>query len=164
MSRKSFDQAGFISLRHLTAVALCSLGGLMALLGFSGVPWKDSVAGSTQNTAEKRERYMPVAGEKGEDLNRLEAEWHNRVTYPTGRFDPAWVRAAAAKDELVQRRLPAGVPPIGVIKRGPAGTSSPAAATALDPTRFTALGPQPLRMTGCSGCYDYTRTAGRVND
>src|SRR6202158_5537896 len=35
---------------------------------------------------------------------------------------------------------------------------------ALYPSRFTALGPQPLRMTGCSGCYNYTTTEGRVND
>ena len=34
---------------------------------------------------------------------------------------------------------------------------------ALSTTNFTALGPQPLRMTGCSGCFDYTTTEGRVN-
>src|SRR4029077_1632900 len=28
---------------------------------------------------------------------------------------------------------------------------------------FTALGPTPLQMTGCSGCFDYTKTEGRVN-
>ena len=34
---------------------------------------------------------------------------------------------------------------------------------ALSTTNFTALGPQPLRMTGCSGCFNYTTTEGRVN-
>src|SRR5207253_5026640 len=34
---------------------------------------------------------------------------------------------------------------------------------ALTTTSFTALGPQPERMTGCSGCFDYTTTEGRVN-
>src|SRR5947207_7183695 len=34
---------------------------------------------------------------------------------------------------------------------------------ALSTTGFTALGPQPERMTGCSGCFDYTTTEGRVN-
>src|SRR5438067_7442303 len=34
---------------------------------------------------------------------------------------------------------------------------------ALSTPNFTALGPQPLRMTGCSGCFDYTTTEGRVN-
>src|SRR5207248_11260141 len=30
-------------------------------------------------------------------------------------------------------------------------------------TSFIALGPQPERMTGCSGCFNYTTTEGRVN-
>src|SRR5947207_12797690 len=34
---------------------------------------------------------------------------------------------------------------------------------ALSRTNFTALGPQPERMTGCSGWFDYTTTEGRVN-
>ena len=34
---------------------------------------------------------------------------------------------------------------------------------ALSTTSFTALGPQPERMTGCSGCFNYTTTQGRVN-
>ena len=34
----------------------------------------------------------------------------------------------------------------------------------LSTTNFTALGPKPVRMTGCSGCFDYTTTEGRVND
>src|SRR5438093_5221440 len=34
---------------------------------------------------------------------------------------------------------------------------------ALSTTNFTALGPQPERMTGCFNCYDYTTTEGRVN-
>jgi hypothetical protein len=33
----------------------------------------------------------------------------------------------------------------------------------LGTTSFTALGPQPERMTGCTGCYDYGTTEGRVN-
>ena len=33
----------------------------------------------------------------------------------------------------------------------------------LSTTGFIALGPQPERMTGCSGCFDYTTTEGRVN-
>src|SRR5204862_6695264 len=34
---------------------------------------------------------------------------------------------------------------------------------ALSTTNFTALGPQPERMTGCFNCYDYTTTERRVN-
>ncbi len=33
----------------------------------------------------------------------------------------------------------------------------------LNPTAFVALGPMPEHMTGCSGCYDYGITEGRVN-
>jgi len=43
---------------------------------------------------------MPVPGNdlQGEAarLAELEQYWQDRLTYPTGRFDPAWVRAAAA--------------------------------------------------------------------
>ena len=99
---------------------------------------------------------MPVPGGEADDLNRLEMEWHNRLTYPTGRFDPAWVRLAAAQDAQVQRAIPAGIPAINLNRSG-----SP---LVLDPNSFTALGPKPLHMTGCSGCFDYTTTEGRVND
>ena len=34
----------------------------------------------------------------------------------------------------------------------------------LSPSSFTALGPRPLRTTGCSGCFDYGTAEGRVND
>src|SRR2546425_4655815 len=34
---------------------------------------------------------------------------------------------------------------------------------ALSTTNFTALGPQPERMTGCFNCFNYTTTEGRVN-
>jgi hypothetical protein len=98
-----------------------------------------------------------VPGERPEteaaDLGRLELFWNDRLTYPTGRFDPRWLRAAAAQHARLPVGLPAGVP---------------AVLNALSPlrfstTNFTALGPQPERMTGCSGCFDYTTTEGRVN-
>src|SRR5437868_13918913 len=34
----------------------------------------------------------------------------------------------------------------------------------ISPSSFIALQPALLRMTGCSGCYNYTTTEGRVND
>src|SRR6185369_12911560 len=43
---------------------------------------------------------------------------------------------------------------------GATGLVSPLSLTS---TGFTALGPAPLQMTGCSGCYNYTKTEGRVN-
>ena len=86
-------------------------------------------------------------------LAQLEQYWHDRLTYPTGRFDPAWVRAAVAQHD----RMTTGVPAGQHLKLDLANPN------ALSTTNFTALGPQPLRMTGCSGCFDYTTTEGRVN-
>ena len=86
-------------------------------------------------------------------LAELEQYWHDRLTYPTGRFDPAWVRAAAAQ----HARMASGVPAGQHLKLDLANPN------ALSTTNFTALGPQPERMTGCSGCFDYTTTEGRVN-
>src|SRR5438105_12831259 len=40
---------------------------------------------------------------------------------------------------------------------------NPASPLPLTPAAFTALGPQPERMTGCFGCYNYTTTEGRIN-
>ena len=102
-------------------------------------------------------RYMPVPGTRpeaeAEDLGRLEQFWTDRLTYPTGRFDPAWLRAAAAQHARLRIGVPAGAP--AALNR-----LSP---LALSTTSFIALGPQPERMTGCSGCFDYTTTEGRVN-
>ena len=95
-------------------------------------------------------------GEKDvEQLLDQEAFWLNRLTYPTGRFDPAWVREAAQQDSTVERSVPEGR--VAELDR-PFGSLP-----ALSSTSFTALGPQPERMTGCTGCYDYGTTAGRVN-
>ncbi len=99
---------------------------------------------------------MPVPGEKAEDLNAIEEDWNNRLTYPTGVFDPAWVRAAATQDASIANSVPAGGQTIDFAR-----SKSP---LVLDPTNFTALGPQPMRMTGCSGCFNYQMTQGRVND
>ncbi len=40
---------------------------------------------------------------------------------------------------------------------------NPLSPLAFSTTSFIALGPQPERMTGCSGCFNYTTTEGRVN-
>ena len=106
--------------------------------------------------APRPELDMPVPGGKADDLDRMEQEWHNRLTYPTGIFNPEWLRLAAATDALIQRAIPAGAP--GIFLKGPN------APLVLSSTGFTALGPQPERMTGCTVCFDYTITEGRVND
>jgi hypothetical protein len=112
-------------------------------------------------------RFLPIpngeAGEEAQALSALEQQWNDRLTYPTGRFNPGWVRRAAAQDAKVERVNP------GKGKGRGGGNGSQNAASladsplALSTTGFVALGPQPLRMTGCSGCYNYTTTQGRVN-
>src|SRR5581483_567271 len=146
-----------------------SVGVVLATLGLSP---QDRHVGFA---AERGERYMPVPNGRGEgdELSRMDEEWNNRLTYPTGKFDPAWLRAAAAQDAQISRAIPAGIAAATksaktntVTKRKGGSKLSPAAPSStlsLSPNSFTSLGPSPLQMTGCSGCYDYTRTEGRVN-
>src|SRR4029079_13859703 len=70
-----------------------------------------------------------------------------------GRFDPAWLRAAAVQ----HGRMTSGVPAGQHLKLNFANPH------ALSTTNFTALSPHTLRMTGWSGCFNYTTTEGRVN-
>src|SRR5437667_3204659 len=100
---------------------------------------------------------MPVPSGRveteGADLGRLEQFCHERWTYPTGRFDPAWVRAPAIQHARMAVGVPAGMPAV----------LNPFSPLAFSTTSFTALGPQPEQMTGCSGCFNYTTTEGRVD-
>ncbi len=134
----------FTIIRLLFALLFCSLGILLAL---TGVMQHDQ-----QYVA--RAKDMPVLGDKGEDLDRLETDWSNRLTYPTGIFNPEWVRQAAEQDETISRGIPAGAQ---------LSRRNSTSALTLSNSGFTALGPAPLHMTGCSGCYDYGNTSGRVN-
>ena len=146
--RRSLVEGGFVNLRVLIGLLFCFSGALLALFGagvFSG-----------KNT-ERLARYMPVPGGRVEseaaDLGRLERFWNDRLTYPTGRFDPRWLRAAAAQHARLPMGVPAGVP----------AALNPLSPLAFSTTSFIGLGPQPERMTGCSGCFNYTTTEGRVN-
>src|SRR5215471_524637 len=145
---RRFGKGGFINFRTVLGLTLGLSG--VALAIFAG---KDVAV----PRASEPERYMPVPGAKGQSeaagLEQLEQYWHDRLTFPTGRFDPAWVRAAAAQHALMATGVPAG-------QHFKLDRTNP---KALSTTNFTALGPQPLRMTGCSGCFDYTMTEGRVN-
>ncbi|MEO5720885.1 MAG: dockerin type I domain-containing protein [Chthoniobacterales bacterium] len=141
-------EAGLINLRVCLALVLCSAGVLLAAVSLRPP--------QAQPETVKQDRYMPVPDGDRDNLNRMEEEWNNRLTYPTGIFNPAWVRAAAAQDAAIARSVPAGEHSLDL-----ANSKSP---LTLDPTNFTALGPKPLRMTGCSGCFNYQTTQGRVND
>src|SRR6266404_6069911 len=146
--RRSPGKGGFFNLRALLGLTLCLSGVALAIL---------AERGAAPRPAPEADRYMPVPGGNSQSesagLAQLEQYWHDRLTYPTGRFDPAWVRAAAAQ----HARMTSGVPAGQHLKLDLANPN------ALSTTNFTALGPQPMRMTGCSGCFDYTKTEGRVN-
>jgi len=146
--RRRLGEGGFVNLRALVALFLCFTG--VALAIFAG---KDVAV----RPASEPERYMPVpgrsSGDEAKGLAELEQYWHDRFDVPTGRFDPAWVRAAAAQHAQMTIGVPAG-------QHLKLDLANP---NALSTTNFTALGPQPMRMTGCSGCFDYTRTEGRIN-
>src|SRR6266542_584161 len=147
-ARRSFTEGGFINLRTLLGLTLC-----FSVVAVSLYKGRDGAL----RRASQPERYMPVPGarlqEEAIGLAQLEQYWHDRLTYPTGRFDPAWVRAAATQ----HARMASGVP-AGAYSKLNLANPLP-----LTPTAFTALGPQPERMTGCSGCFNYTTTEGRVN-
>jgi hypothetical protein len=96
------------------------------------------------------------------DAERLISEeeyWFHRLTYPTGKYSPAWTRKAAEQDRAMQAGVPAGR------KRtiGPNGSLLSNSSLGLNTSSFTALGPMPEHMSGCSGCYDYGITEGRIN-
>jgi hypothetical protein len=141
---------GIFQPRVFAAFLLFAAGVSLLAFGIEGPSRPDQ-----RSRAAPRQAYMPAPGGEPDDLDRLEAEWNNRLTYPTGVFNPEWVRLAAAADAQITRSIPFGARASLQFPSGPA---------ALDPTNFTSLGPQPLRMTGCSGCFDYTLTEGRVND
>src|SRR5438477_1102837 len=159
MKKQSTSHSAFINLRLLFGFTLCFLG--VALAIFASFPIRCSLGeGGSRPGATNAERpapYMPVPGGRveteGADLGRLEQFWNDRLTYPTGRFDPAWVRAAAIQHARMAVGVPAGMPAV----------LNPFSPLAFSTTSFTALGPQPEQMTGCSGCFNYTTTEGRIN-
>ena len=100
MRRIPVCRSGFSNLRAIVAFTLC-LGGVALTLFSFAPPTEHKEAGG-------RARYMPVRGGEPDDLHRMEEEWFNRLTYPTGKFDPAWLRASALQDKQILRGLPSG--------------------------------------------------------
>src|SRR5262249_30103801 len=102
-SFRSLGEAGFFNPRALLGLTLCFAGLALAIF---------AARESTVNRVSQPARYMPVPGGdlKGEAarLAELEHYWQDRLTYPTGRFDPAWVRAAAAQHARMGTGVPVG--------------------------------------------------------
>jgi hypothetical protein len=112
--------------------------------------------------------------EPGDGVGSTDSFWNDRVTYPTGRFNPLWLRRAASQDARVERDTPSGEQQQfeasdsgsssgAAVGEGSSSSGGGTAASAPITNSFVALGPKPERMTGCSGCFDYTTTAGRIN-
>jgi hypothetical protein len=102
MKKKSNLKFGFFGLRALLGFSLSLLGVAFAIFALS------RTAEPTERT--EPPRYMPVPTDGPQEetaaLSRLEQFWFDRLTFPTGHFNPAWVRAAAAQHD----RMPTGVP------------------------------------------------------
>ena len=87
--------------RRILSMIVVGVVAITALV-VGGWNWKS-------DTSRSPERYLAVpAPEKAEWLEASTAYWHDRVTYPTGAFDPAWVRSAARQDARMASRVPAG--------------------------------------------------------
>ncbi|HEV7473082.1 MAG TPA: hypothetical protein VGN90_03470, partial [Pyrinomonadaceae bacterium] len=115
-----------------------------------------TATGASSKATAKTSVVVAIADRDGERLLEQEGYWMQRQTYPSYRFEPRWVREAAARDAQISRRVPGGRKlDIHSLEDNP---------LALSPIGFTALGPKPERMTGCTGCFDYTTTSGRIND
>jgi hypothetical protein len=146
--KNSPSQSGVFRPRIFAAFLLFSAGLCLAGFSFNNQPSPERTGDSATP-----ERYMPVPGGEADDLDRLEALWNDRLTYPTGRFDPSWLRVAAADDARITR---------GAGRRG--GRSSVAQRHNPRSDQFHRAGSATAPDDGCSGCFDYGLTEGRVND
>ncbi len=166
MKTNTSTRSAFFSVRILFGFALCLLG---VGLGFAALRVRpaaepEHVRVVTENV--DLARALPAGGDRdseAEDLLRLEEYRHLRLAYPTGRFDPAWVRNAADQHNRNQRRIPGGKTLFsqsttsgGLTLAGgnTAGTGDPTDMSALAPgplslgsTSFTSLGPNPENRT-----------------
>lgn len=93
MKRNPRSENGALNPRILLAFVLCSLGVGLGLASISKMGQQTMGAPESRDYHEggdrdRLERYMPIPGGDADDLDRMEIDWHNRLTYPTGRFDP----------------------------------------------------------------------------
>lgn len=84
------------------------------------------------------DQYKPMRGDY----------WALRYSYPTQQFDSAWLAESRLQHDQVIQRAPGGIDRSAAARRALQGS-------ALDPTRFTELGPRPLQAE--------SRYSGRVN-
>lgn len=165
MKKTQSAKSAFFIARTLFGILLCFGGVALAFVAIKAPLHQRPVVASNENEAAKKlARPMPIPedeeeGSEAKGLERLEQFWSDRLTYPTGHFNPAWLRQAADQNRKVASAVPAGSH-ARLMKNG-AGRRGQT--DALSTTSWTALGPSPERMTGCTGCFDYTKTSGRIN-
>src|SRR6476659_6340138 len=113
MKKNSSTRSAFFNLRSLFGFTLGFLGIALAIFAHFS-PLTDHVSRPGATNASRPPRYMPVPGARpeaeAEDLGRLEQFWTDRLTYPTGRFDPAWLRTAVAQHARLRIAVPGGAP------------------------------------------------------
>src|SRR5438105_3381784 len=110
MKTCKFWSSGFFIPRLLLAITLCFSGVALAMFSLTPPSLLTDRVAAVGKASPRLQRDMPIPGKERGDadqLNRMEAEWNNRLTYPTGIFDPAWLQAAALQDSLIQRAIPA---------------------------------------------------------
>jgi hypothetical protein len=133
-----------------------------------------SVAGGTtlfhhSSKSSSPARYTATPDGEADSVGQLERYWNDRITYPTGHFNPAWLRQAAAQANKIPSRTPAGTyDGAGAAQVTSAGGGAEASSPITPAGPFSgsgavSLGPSPERMTGCGNCFDYSKTAGRIN-
>src|SRR4029079_18441683 len=99
MKKKSTSQSAFFNRRVLLGFTLSFLGIALAIFAGWGGALRSPDGLKRPNIApqhlEQPVHYMPVPGANVQDeatgLTQLEQYWNDRVTYPTGQFNPAWV-------------------------------------------------------------------------
>src|SRR5574338_219804 len=111
MKKHSSARNAFFNFRVLLGVTFGFLGVALAIFaGKDVILHVPKAPADTDVAASQPPRYLPVPGtnkrEEAAGLAQLEQYWFDRLTFPTGRFNPAWVRAAARE----HRRMPKGMP------------------------------------------------------
>ena len=86
--------------RRILSIVVVGVVAITALV-VGGWNWKS-------DTSRSPGRYLAVPPAEAEVLVGHAEYWADRVTYPTGVFDPAWVRGAARQDARMASRVPAG--------------------------------------------------------
>jgi hypothetical protein len=158
---------------------LCAAIAIPFFFAFGGVHAMKEAAhavGLTGEPAGEHEANGAARDEPGDDAGATDEYWNQRLTYPTGDYNEIWLRRAAAQAENVPVAVPAGQ--VGQFTQvdsgggsgngaaantgfGLSGSNSPSGPPLT--SSFIGLGPKPENMNGCSGCYNYTTTEGRVN-